>query len=106
MTIRFATATTGHSSVIARTLQMSVPACPVNDNGDAAGGSAGDERMLWEALRHFARHGLHAALEAAESAEAALEAGDTEGFEWWLSICRKLDRKMGESLARQAAAAG
>ena len=104
MTIRFATATKGYSSVIARTVCASVPICPVNDNGDA--GDPGDERMLWEALRHFAEHGLQAAKQAAESAEAARESGDTEGFKWWLSICRKLDRPMGESLARQDAAAG
>lgn len=99
MTIRFAKATPGYSAVIARRVCLLAPISPANDNG-----VAGDERMMWEALRHFADHGLHAALEAAETAEAALESGDQDGFEWWLSICRMLDRPMGDRLARQAAA--
>lgn len=98
MTIRLATASTGTNSVIARALCSPVAFCPANDNG------GGDDHMLWEALRHFAEHGLHAALQAADAAQAALVAGDQEGFEWWLSICRKLDRKMGERLASLAAA--
>jgi hypothetical protein len=94
-----ATAATGTSSVIARVLCAPVLRFPANDNAD----SAGDDRMLWEALRHFAEHGLHAAQEAAEAARVALEAGDEDGFEWWLSVCRMLDRPLSERLARQAA---
>jgi len=100
MTIRFATATTGYSSVIARTVCAPAPISAVNDNGAAPC----DERVLWEALRHFSQHGLHAALQAADMAEAALESGDSEGFEWWLSICSTLDRKLGARLAGRAAA--
>lgn len=102
MTIRLATATTGSGSVIARRLSSAVLQFPANDNAEGAG----DDRMLWAALRHFAAHGLHAAMQAADSAEAALEAGDDEGFAWWLSICRMLDRPLGERLARQVAARG
>jgi len=101
MTIRFATATNGYSSVIARRVCAPVIINPANDNPR----TPADERLLWEALRHFAKHGMHAALHAAESAEAALEAGDQEAFEWWLSICRTLDRRLGDALARQEAAA-
>lgn len=99
MTIRLAPATQGSHAAVSRWVHALLPARPANDNGCAQG----DERMLWEALRHFADHGLHAALEAAESAQAALDAGDEEGFEWWLSICRMLDRPLGDRLARVAA---
>lgn len=102
MTIRFAAAAArDYSSVIARSVCAPVPNSPANDNGHAPG----DERLLWEALRHFGRHGLDAARRAVDAAETALDAGDREGFEWWLSICCMLDRQMGETLARQAASA-
>ncbi len=99
MTIRLATATSGNTSVIARTLCIPLFRRGANDNG----ASEDDDRMLWEALRHFAGHGLHAAKEAAAHAEAALEAGDAKEFEWWQSICVKLDRGLGARLAQLAA---
>jgi len=98
MTIRFATASSGYSSVIARAVCAPVMYRPANDNLR----SQSDDSALWEALRHFARHGLHAAARAAEAAEAALEAGDRESFEWWLEVCRKIDRPLSETLARKA----
>jgi len=99
MTIRLATATTGTTSAIARALCTPLFSRAANDNG----AGEGDDRMLWEALRHFADHGLHAAKEAAAHAEAALKAGDAEEFEWGQSICGKLDRRLGARLARLAA---
>lgn len=99
MTIRLATAATGSSSVIARVICTPALQFPANDDE----GEPGDDRILWEALRHFGDHGLRAAQEAATSAKVALEAGDHDGFEWWLSVCRMLDRKLGESLSRQGA---
>jgi hypothetical protein len=99
MTIRFATANRG-SAIIARSFHAPAKLCPANDNREI-----GDDRVLWAALRHFARHGLAAAMKAADSAQAALEAGDQDGFKWWLAICRTLDRRIGETLTRQAPAA-
>lgn len=57
--------------------------------------------MLHAALRHFAEHGLGAAREARRQAETAFFAGDRASYDWWLSICRTLDRRMAEELARQ-----
>lgn len=67
---------------------------PANDNG---GGRASDA-MLHAALRHFAEHGLAAAQRARKQAEAAHLAGDQQGYEWWLEICRTLDRRMASEL--------
>lgn len=60
-----------------------------------------DHPLLHEALRHFARHGLHAAQAACEKAEAALLEDDREGFDRWLAICRLLDRRKADALARR-----
>lgn len=107
MTIRFASTTRDYSTVIARSILAPAPLDAANDNAHSAANdrfSAGDDRMLWEALRHFADHGLHAAQEAAQSARTAFDADDIESFEWWLSICRMLDRRLGDSLERLARA--
>ncbi len=73
-------------------------ALPANDNG--AGLS--NDTMLHAALRHFADHGLAAAREARRHAEDARAAGDDQTYEWWLGICRALDRRMARELDRQA----
>jgi hypothetical protein len=128
MTIRFAAAWGGRSPVIMRALCPSAPLGAVNDNrresygADAARraraaysnphgpGSQGpaplpmqaanDQLLLAEALRHFARHGLSAAAHARANAKAARAADDEEGYRWWISICRQLDRRMAEALDR------
>ena len=58
-----------------------------------------DEAMLGSALRHFARHGLRAAVVARTNAEAAHAAGDRAGCDHWLVICATLDRRMAIALA-------
>lgn len=65
-----------------------------NDNGH---GSA--NAHLSAALRHFAQHGIAAAQHAREQAIAAGRAGDRQTFEWWLEICRALDRRMARAIA-------
>ena len=67
---------------------------PANDNGAERASDA----MLHAALRHFAEHGLAAALRARKQAEAAHAAGDRQGYQWWLEICRALDRRMASEL--------
>lgn len=67
---------------------------PANDNG-ASGTS---DAMLHAALRHFAEHGLAAAHRARAQAEAAIRSGDRQGYDWWLEICRALDRRMANEL--------
>ena len=59
----------------------------------------------WDAaLRHFAEHGLAAAQRARRQAEAAFFAGDRQGYQWWLEICRALDRAMARELDARATA--
>lgn len=67
---------------------------PANDNG----GDRTSDAMLHAALRHFAEHGLAAAYRARKQAEAAFFAGDRQGYQWWLGICRTLDRRMALEL--------
>jgi len=65
-----------------------------NDNGPAET----SDRLLHAALRHFAEHGLGAAREAREQAEKAFFAGDRESYDWWIAICRTLDRRIAAQL--------
>ncbi|KLE32596.1 hypothetical protein AAW01_00535 [Aurantiacibacter gangjinensis] len=67
---------------------------PANDNR----GKAVDNTHLRAALRHFAQHGLAAADHARRQAVAAADAGDRPTFEWWLEICRALDRRMASRI--------
>ncbi|KLI63574.1 hypothetical protein AAV99_07360 [Aurantiacibacter marinus] len=66
---------------------------PANDDGDIVGAE-----HLSAALRHFAKHGIAAAQNAREQAIAAGRAGDRQTFEWWLEICRALDRRMARGI--------
>ncbi len=76
---------------------------PANDNGLDA---ANDDALLLEfALRHFAENGLCAARRASDEALSAHAAGDGDGFDWWLSVCRMLDRRMADAVAAKAALA-
>lgn len=72
-----------------------VRAAPANDNGPEPASDA----MLHAALRHFAAHGMAAAHRARKQAEAALSAGDRQGYLWWLEVCRALDRRTAGKLA-------
>jgi hypothetical protein len=54
--------------------------------------------MLHAALRHFAAHGLGAAREARRQAESAFFAGDRQTYDWWLGVCRTLDRRLAAQL--------
>ncbi|WP_427969063.1 hypothetical protein [Altererythrobacter sp.] len=67
-----------------------------NDNGE----HGTSDLMLNAALRHFAEHGLGAARAAREKAEAAFFAGDRESYDWWLGVCRTLDRRLAASVER------
>ena len=65
--------------------------------------AANDQRLLIEALRHFARHGISAAAQARANAEAARAVADDEACQWWISICRQLDRRMADAFACKVA---
>ncbi|MGE3690957.1 MAG: hypothetical protein AB7F98_06215 [Novosphingobium sp.] len=95
MTIRFAASKTSGSTVISRILSSGIPHGAVNDNGDPVC----SDLLLKAALRHFAEYGLSAAERARENAEAAFFAGSREDYQWWLSICSALDRRMAAAVA-------
>ncbi|PEQ12006.1 hypothetical protein B2G71_14600 [Novosphingobium sp. PC22D] len=99
MTIRFATARTwGWSSRPGRRY-VSVSLCAANDNrAEPPETNAG---QLVAALRHFAVHGLSAAEQARREAIEADRTGDASSYAWWLGVCRTLDRRMAERLARK-----
>ena len=96
MTVHFAAARTAALSPVARALTRRAAVSPANDNGD----TTGSDHLLHSALRHFARHGLAAATEARHLAEDAFFAGDRETYEHWLGVCRTLDRRMAEAIAK------
>jgi hypothetical protein len=101
MTIRFAAAQRGDSATIARALTVTAPILAANDNTVGFG----RDSVLSAALRHFALHGLSAAEQARESAEEAFFAGDRARYDWWIAICRALDRRMAEAVhARRGSA--
>ncbi len=95
MTLHFAAARTAARSPIARALRFRPAKGADNDNCLTV-----DDRLLHAALRHFAAHGLHAAREARKQAENAFFAGDREGYDWWLGVCRTLDRRLAAKLER------
>ncbi len=97
MTIRFAAARTGEGAVLARALMRPVWRDAVNDNGSRLGRDA----LLRATLKHFAQHGLAAASWAKENAEQAFFAGDRPQYEYWLDICRALDRRMAGAVAHR-----
>lgn len=97
MTVYFAAARTSISSPVARALSRRTPGRSANDNGDRDGIEASDN-LIHAALRHFAAHGMGAAREARKQAEAAFFAGDRQGYDWWLGICRTLDKRIAGQL--------
>lgn len=97
MTLHFAAARSTARSPLARALARKAVGRAANDNGSAA---ASDDLMLHAALRHFAEHGLGAARAARKQAEAAFFAGDRQTYDWWLGICRTLDRRLAAQLVR------
>jgi len=94
MTIRFA----APPSVSCRRKLRESCRFPANDNG----ADRTSDALLHAALRHFAEHGLTAAQRARKQAEAAFFAGDRQGYQWWLEICRALDRRMANELDSRA----
>jgi len=95
MPIRFAAPPSALAPRLSARRAREVCGLPANDNG----GERASDAMLHAALRHFAEHGLAAAQRARKQAEAAFFAGDKQGYQWWLEICRALDRRMARELA-------
>lgn len=95
MTIRFAAPPSAIAPRMSARKAREACGLPANDNG----GPRATDAMLHAALRHFAEHGLAAAYRARKQAEAAFFAGDRQGYQWWLEICRALDRRMAAEVA-------
>lgn len=70
------------------------PGRAANDNDDAPE----SDLLLHAALRHFATHGMSAARAARAHAEAAFFAADRAKYDWWLAICRTLDRRLAATI--------
>lgn len=100
MSIRFAFPATRLPCRMSRAKAQSLHLRPANDN---RGKAVGNDHLR-AALKHFAQHGLAAADHAREQAIAAAEAGDRQTFEWWLEICRALDRRMAHGIEATAQA--
>jgi hypothetical protein len=98
MTLRFAAARSAAHSPLARALSRRPVDGSANDNCCET-----DDRLLHAALRHFAAHGMHAAREARAQAEQAFFAGDRAGYDWWLGVCRTLDRRLAQTIERNVA---
>ena len=96
MPIHFAAARKGAISPLQRALTLPEIQAPANDEAI----ERGDDRLLYAALRHFGECGIGAARQARRQAEKAFFAGDRKSYDWWVSICRTLDRRMAAELAR------
>ena len=102
MPIRFAASLKRTSCRMPRAHARAMRFQPANDNR----GKRVASTHLHAALRHFAEHGLAAADHARQQALAAADAGDRHSFEWWLEICRALDRRMASRIDLPVQAGG
>jgi hypothetical protein len=102
MSIRFAAPPQARSVRLSGPRARAAICRPVNDNEAVHS----DDALLRASLRHFAEHGLAAAGHARSRAEAAWFAGDRDAYNWWLGICRTLDRRLARELASGTKDAG
>ena len=106
MPVHFAAARSTAHSPIARALARKAHSRAANDNAGAAqmvATASSIDGVMHAALKHFAKHGLSAAKVAAQQAKHAHAADDTESYDWWLGICRTLDRGLARRLDEQLA---
>lgn len=105
MPVHFAAARSTAHSPIARALARKALARAANDNGDgrAAAPAAPFDHFMRGALKHFAEHGMGAAEVAREQVELAAQEGDADAFQWWLGVCRALDRNLAARLENRIA---
>ena len=73
-----------------------------NDNGSALPEpDAQSDMLLAAALKCLTQHGLRAAQEAHDRAERAFLAGERANCDWWLGVCRMLDRRLANDLCER-----
>ena len=105
MSFHFAAARSTANSPIARALAKKALVRAANDNGSGIAANdtlfGSQDQMLKAALRHFAEHGLGAAREARKQAEHAFFMGDRQAYDWWLGVCRALDKRLADKFARE-----
>jgi hypothetical protein len=82
------------SSFCARWFAPAVPRRAANDNSQ----EPLSDLVVRAALTHFSRYGLGAAENARDAAKAAFFANDRDGYDWWMAICRTLDRRIAARL--------
>lgn len=91
MTIHFAAAVSRRPRTRLSPVELrSALRTPANDNWQTTSGDA----IHHAALRQITRHGIGAAENARQQAERAFFKGDHDTYQWWLGICRELDRKL------------
>ncbi|WP_372733136.1 hypothetical protein [Novosphingobium sp.] len=74
----------------------------MNDNAEEWCGSwLQESETLDTALRMFAAHGFSAASRACDAASIADKSGDDERSQFWLEVCRTLDRRLAKDFAQQ-----
>ena len=96
----FATARHPKSSPLARAILSNSRPKAQNDNSNDSGhDELQSDMLLVAALRCFAQHGLRAAEEAHDRAERAFQDGERASCDWWLGVCRMLDRRMACDLS-------
>ena len=111
MRFHFAAARTTANSPLARAMSPRRDVKAANDNQFAVLSNgepsafrwSEQDRMLKAALRHFAEHGISAAREAGKQAEKAFFAGDRQSYDWWMAVCRTLDKRAAEQLSKTMA---
>ena len=81
---------------------LTVPGCvqAVNDNHGAGERMLVDNPLLRATLEHFADFGLAAAAQARSNAEDAFLSENGDAYRHWIAVCRMLDRRMANRLAR------
>ena len=95
MTLYTAPKSTTLYSPIARVLARRAHGIAANDNTIPGLVSDSENAQLFDAaVRFFGIHGLGAARAARKQAEAAFFADDRAGYDYWLGICRILDKRL------------
>jgi len=95
MTLHTALQRTTLYSPVARVLARKAHGIAANDNTMPGAVSDCEDPQLFNAsVRFFGEHGLGAAREARKLAEAAFFADDRAGYDYWLGICRTLDKRL------------
>jgi len=100
MTIHFAAAVSRAGPRLQPAQARAMCRQAANDNGE----EPVKEAILHAALKQFAMHGIGAAAHARQQAERAFFAGDRETYDWWLGVCRMLDKRMAAGLTVETGA--